>query len=450
MLHRLLANLMAQSTHPTGADRALNVVVGHQREMVEQSVDDYFSNQSQHQPPYHFTFQERQLGTGHALQLAMRNRVSQAETIVVFNGDLPFFNPGALTRLLKAHDSSGAVATLATTVLSNPAHYGRVVRRQGSKKFERVVEFKDATPDQKLISEINGGVYVFNAAWLSQALLQLSNTNAANEIYLPDLFHLPETNVHAECFEDGGVYQPNVLLGINSLSELSRAQKLLYQQTAYKLADEGCHFVDIDQVYIVPEANVQAPVHFGTGVHVDGRSHIQSHCVLGNSVEILNSTIASHTLIDSFSRIESAHVGSHCKLGPYARIRPGTNIHEHVKIGNFVEVKASEIRAHTSASHLSYIGDADVGENVNIGCGFVTCNFDGRVIDGSRKHRSKIGNGVFVGSDVHVVAPIEIADGTFIASGSSVTETVLEPDSLVVARARQVTKAGYAKKYRKS
>jgi bifunctional UDP-N-acetylglucosamine pyrophosphorylase/glucosamine-1-phosphate N-acetyltransferase len=438
----LLMQQLDQALDPKSGSR-FNIVVGHGREQVIETVKQ-LSQSGKIKCPVVFTVQDKQLGTGHAMKLALEQGSSKAPTVAVFNGDLPLFEFHDFTTFIEAHEKNKSSASLGSTILADGGQYGRVVRK--GLKFVGVVEFKDANKAQIKIREINGGVYVFDRALLEKAVKGIKNKNKSGEFYLPDVFGFAlksKKRIYAHLFED-----LTALQGVNNMKELAEAQSALFARKAERLMAEGVFIHEPKLTYIGPNVKVGRGVTIGPLTSIQGDSVIGDRVTIGANCDLRDVQIGNGTLIRHNTVADKSIVGRDCSVGPMVQFRPGTKLHDHVKIGNFVEVKEAEIGSHTSASHLSYIGDASIGSHVNIGCGFVTCNYDGVVRDGRRKHRSIIGDNVFIGSDSQVVAPIEIASGTFIASGSTVTESVPEKHSLVIARTRQVTKAGYAKKYK--
>lgn len=446
MLEHVLVQLENAISLPRMANVAaeFNIVVGHGREAVVAHVND-LSLKGQLKVPVRFTTQEEQKGTGHAVLLALQNGNTRSDITAVFNGDLPMFTADAFVELFEAHLNEKSVASLASMKVAEPGAYGRVVRK--GKTFQSVVEYKDATSREKLIQEVNGGVYLFSRQFLDTTITQIGNKNKSGEFYLPKVFELGKKKgkkILAHIFADEAL-----LWGVNNLSELSHAQKSLYRRTAESWMKEGVRFFDPETSYVGPYVKIGKGSVVGPGTILDGHCNIGERVHLGGYSYLKDTDVASDSILKMGVYAEKSSIGAGSQVGPMAQLRPGSQLKSHVKVGNFVEIKESEIGDHTSISHLSYVGDAEVGDHVNIGCGFVTCNYDGTVRDGRRKHRSVIGDRVFIGSDCQVVAPINIADGTFIASGSTVTDSVSESDSLVLARTRQVTKPGYAKKYRK-
>lgn len=447
VLEQLQAGMrsLVAGPHNEGQDSArLNIVVGYGREKVEQAVRELIEAKKISMPVV-FTYQQRQLGTGHAVKLALEQPTSSgAKIVAVINGDLPLFTSGLFCELVRAHLSAKSSATLASGIIHDAGQYGRVVRKNGT--FVRVVEFKDATTAQRRIREYNGGVYVFDAELLRNALSSAGNNNAAGEFYLPDVFAYAakkKKKILAHCLADAVP-----LSGVNNMKELAAAQKVIYVGTAEALMAEGVFIPEPEHTYIAPSVRAGRGCVIGPFSTVHGDTVLADHAQIGAHCEVTDVTIGEGSVLKTGTVAERSSVGREAQIGPMARLRPGSRIGDHVKIGNFVEIKEAMIGEHTAISHLSYVGDAEIGANCNLGCGFITCNFDGTVRNGRRKHRTVIGNRVFVGSDSQVVAPIELADGVYVASGSTVTESVHDQDSLVIGRSRQVTKLGYAKKYR--
>lgn len=439
----ILLRELDQVVDPKSGGR-FNIVVGHGRDLVIEMVKGLVHTGAIRSPVV-FTIQDKQLGTGHAVKLALNNP-SKADTIAVFNGDLPLFSAQCFSEFFCAHQSAASSASLASATLPDAGQYGRVLRK--GKQFVGTVEFKDATATQKKIKEYNGGVYLFDRKVLDLAIQKISTKNAQGEFYLPDVFNIArrlKKKIYAHHFDDA-----SVLAGVNNMSELAQAQKVLYLRTAEKLMADGVFLHEPAHTYIGPNVLVGRGTQIGPFTSISGKSIIGERVRIGAHCELIDVAIGDGSIVRNSIVAERAIIGRDCAVGPMAHLRPGTRLNDDVRVGNFVEIKEASIGSHTNAAHLSYIGDAEIGEHVNLGCGFVTCNYDGVVRDGKRKHKTVIGNHVFVGSDSQVVAPITIAEGSFIASGSTVTQSVNEKDSLVLARSKQVTKAGYAKKYKRS
>ena len=435
MLELLLRELDCAMAAHQGA--SFNIVVGHGREAVMAKVQALAAGGGL-QAPLRFTVQHEQKGTGHALKLALEG--SEAPLVAVFNGDLPLFTGEAFAQFLEVHRKSRSVASLISMVLPDGGAYGRILRK--GKAFSGTVEYKDATPAQRRVREVNSGVYLFDRAFLEASLPRLSSRNKSGEYYLPDLFNLAikgRKKALAHALDD-----VSLLTGVNNMVELAEAGRMLRDRVSRRWMVEGVQIIDPAATYIGPY------VAFGKGCVVMPGSVIEGRCRFADGVRIgphchlKDVEAAEGAVIKAGVVADGARIGARVAVGPMAHFRPGTVIGEDAKVGNFVEVKASTIGAKSAVSHLSYVGDAEVGKRVNIGCGFVTCNYDGK-----SKHKSVIGDDVFIGSDSQVVAPISIAEGTYVGSGSTVTDSVTEPHSLVIARAKQVTKPGYARKYAK-
>jgi bifunctional UDP-N-acetylglucosamine pyrophosphorylase/glucosamine-1-phosphate N-acetyltransferase len=454
----ILEHLLSSLTQSKVPVLRYNIVVGYEKNQVINVVKNFFKNKNQN---YIFSYQEEQKGTAHALMCALdeskqilndvddkKNNVLKdnvsVKNIAVFNGDLPLFTSSAFEELVSKHFSLKSYATVASTILENPFGYGRIIRK--NKKFLKIVEEKDARLKEKLIKEVNGGVYIFNLDFLKNTIHKISSHNAQKEFYLPDIFmlaHRQKKKIFAHCFNDS-----NLLRGVNTVLELVDVQKYLYKKIAEDWAKKGVLIFDSNHTFVDSDVELSEGVVVEPYTKILGKTKIKENVKIGSFCFLKNVEVEKGTEIKQGVVAEEAQIGENCRIGPYVHLRPKVILKNNVKIGNFVEIKESTLGEGTSAAHLSYIGDAIIGKNVNIGCGFVTCNYDGVVRNGRRKHQSIIGDNVFIGSDSQVVAPIEIADGTYIASGSTVTESVKEKDSLVIARSRQVTKQGYAKKYK--
>ena len=418
------------------------IVVGHQKDLVIERIRE------QGYPfPVSFVEQAEQKGTGHAVKCAMdaewgKVAVDRKETVLVLPGDLPLMTPELLREMLEPLKRGTAMRVL-TAVLSDPFGYGRIVRKGKKGGLLRIVEEKDATPREKLIQEVGVSIYSFQAQFLATGVSQLKNQNAQKEYYLTDLVASAvskKRTIETRIWES-----PEDVRGVNNPFELSLAAEILNARVVKKHALNGVRFMDLKSCRIDPLVEIERDVIVYPGVVLEGRTRIGSATVVGPNVHLKNMTIGAGCEVKTGTVGEDSKVGDQVKLGPYAHLRPGSEVKNGAKIGNFVELKKSSIGEGSSIAHLSYVGDAEVGARVNIGCGFVTCNYDGREINGSRKHKTVIEDDVFVGSDCQAVAPVTLKRGSFIASGSTITETV-EAESLAIARARQVNKPGYAKK----
>lgn len=415
----------------TTPNASIAVVIGHERERVQKTISQHGEWKDL---DLHFVVQPTQRGTGDAASSAMESewgetRIQKREPVLVLPGDLPLITPELIRQMVEPLGRSH-VMRLLTSHMDDPTGYGRVVRRGKKGALLRIVEEKDANLREKLIQEVATSIYFFQSPFLKQSLRGLTNKNAQGEFYLTDV--LAKAVSHKKKIEVLEWRVCEDLMGINTTWDLAQAESTLNQRLVKKWALQGVRFLDPQSVWIQPS------VQLSRGVVVEPCVQLKGNTVIAERVRLKMGTV-----------VESSKVGADSTLGPYAHLRPESVVGKHVKIGNFVELKKAVIDDHTSVAHLSYLGDATVGKNVNIGCGFVTCNYDGRVKDGQRKHRTTIEDDVFIGSDCQVIAPIKICKRAYIASGSTVTQDV-ESDALAIARARQTTKPGYAKKFRTS
>jgi bifunctional UDP-N-acetylglucosamine pyrophosphorylase/glucosamine-1-phosphate N-acetyltransferase len=412
-------------------DSPVAIVVGHGREKVEAFVraEPAFRDMK-----ISFILQAEQKGTGHAARCVMDSewgteRVRQKSTVLVLPGDLPLIS-AQLVREIFAPLRKSEVLRVLTCELSDPQGYGRIIRKGKRGAVLRIVEEKDATPKEKLVREVATSIYLFQSDFLQARLRKLSTQNAQGEYYLTDLVeHASRAakKIPVLCWP-----RLEELRGVNDPWELAQAGQFMNQRWVRYWALQGVKFIDPATTYVDVTVKLAEGVVVQPGVILRGATTIQAGAVL-----------------KAGSVIEDSQVGAEAQIGPYAHLRPGSHVGRRAKIGNFVELKKSVIGENTSVAHLSYVGDAEVGKNVNIGCGFVTCNFDGRMIDGQRKHKTTIEDEVFLGSDCQAVAPVKIGRGAFVASGSTITEDV-PPGDLAIARSRQVNKPGYARKLRQN
>lgn len=418
------------------------LVVGHQKELVIEKV-----NAEKYPLDISFVEQTEQKGTGHAVKCAMesdwgRATVAAKGNVLVLPGDLPLITGELMAEMLEPL-RRGSVMKLLTATLQDPTGYGRIVRRGKQGAVLRIVEEKDATLREKLIREVGVSIYTFQGSFLANGTSALKNNNAQKEYYLTDLVAMAVSKKRT--IETLNWESPEDVRGVNNPYELSLAADILNSRVIRAHAMSGVRFVDLTSCRIDPSVQLEKDVTLYPGVVLEGRTFVGRGTVLGPNVHLKDMNIGAQCEVKTGTVGEESSVGDGVKLGPYANLRPGSVVKAGAKIGNFVELKKSTIGENTSVAHLSYVGDAEVGARVNIGCGFVTCNYDGRVIGGSRKHKTIIEDDVFVGSDCQAVAPVTLKKGSFIASGSTITENV-EEGALAIARSRQVVKPGYAKK----
>jgi bifunctional UDP-N-acetylglucosamine pyrophosphorylase/glucosamine-1-phosphate N-acetyltransferase len=418
------------------------IVVGHQKEKVIEQV------QSQgFQLKIDFIEQSEQKGTGHAVKCAMasdwgRRAVANKENVFVLSGDLPLLS-SELVREMSEPLKRGTAMKLLTAILDDPTGYGRIVRKSKKGGVIRIVEQKDANAREKEIHEVGLSIYTFQAQFLASGVDSLKNNNAQKEYYLTDLVQMASSKkreIETRIWDN-----VDDVRGVNNPYELSQAGDVLNARIIRDFALNGVRFTSLSQCRVEPTVKIAPDVSIGPGVVLEGSTEIASGVVIGPNVILKNMKVAAGAEIKAGTVAEDSIIGENVKIGPYAHLRPESVVGKNAKIGNFVELKKTSIGENTSVAHLSYLGDATVGSHVNIGCGFVTCNFDGRVIDGQRKHKTIIEDHVFVGSDCQTIAPVTLKKGSYVASGSTITDEVPE-EALAIARSRQVTKPGYAKK----
>lgn len=386
-----------------------------------------------------FVPQEVQLGTGHAVMAARELLDGHAGDVIVLYGDTPRIRTATLEKLIDHHRRCGAATTLLTTRVPVPYGYGRIVRGMDG-RVAAIVEEKDATAEQKVLTEINPGLYCFQIAPLLAALGRLSNDNAQREYYLTDLIGIQRRDGKAieavlhEDFEE--------LHGINTRAELAAISQNFRAAKNRELMSSGVTLIDPERTYVDLDVSVGKDVILYPSVFLEGRTRVGDGAVIRQGSRIVNSLIGPGVEIRDSSLITDSEVGRGSTVGPSAHLREETVVAENCRIGNFVEIKRSTLGKGTTAGHLAYLGDATIGSEVNIGAGTVTCNFDG-----VRKNATIIGDGAFVGTDSQLIAPVRIGRGAYVAAGSCITEDV--PDgALAVARARQINKPEWAERRR--
>ena len=435
LLHKLCGKLLV--CHLLDRLTALDVgrivvVLGHGSESVREALSDY---------PVDFALQEQQLGTGHATMCAAPALKGLEGSVLVLYGDTPLISRDTLHRLYETREKEDADEVILTVETSEPEGYGRIVR-DGEGKPARIVEEKDTSPEEKLIREINAGFVCFRISTLLEHLPLLSNRNAAGEYYLTDILELlRERGKKVVTVPAVSVLET---VGINSREELSRVESVLRAEIAAKWMSEGVTILNPATVYIDPEVTIGADTIIYPGVFIEGKSQIGPRCTIRSGCHLLDAILEGDVVVDQCSVIRRSSVGSGTTVGPFAHLREHSSVGGNARIGNFVEVKKSEIGDGSKAAHLAYLGDATLGKDVNIGAGAITCNYDG-----VNKNKTVIEDGVFVGSDSQLVAPVTVHRGAYVAAGSTITEDV-PPESLAIARGRQVNKEGWvAKKGRK-
>ena len=401
------------------------VILGHGSETVKESIP----SDSQ------IAMQTEQLGTGHAVKMA-KEYINDDDTIVVLCGDTPLVKEDTLRRLFAYHVEKGYVATVLTTKVDNPNGYGRIIR-DNHEDLLKIVEQKDASEEEQLVNEINSGIYCFDGKSLRESLDLIDNNNAQGEYYLTDTIKIMRDRGQKVGAYNGSTIEE--LMGVNSRVELSKAEEIMRKRINTSHMVNGVTIIDVNSTYIESDVEIGNDTIVYPGVMLKGNTKIGSGCIIGMNCNISNSTIGDYTKVESSTIIDST-VGENTIVGPYAYLRPNSNIGSHVKIGDFVEVKNATIGDNSKASHLSYIGDAYVGKNVNIGCGVVFVNYDGH-----HKFKSVVKDGAFIGSNSNLVAPVTVEEKGYIATGSTITDDVPQ-GALAIAREKQVVKEGWVEK----
>ncbi len=411
-----LAAHVVQALRDAGIDD-ITVVVGHGRELVEQALG----------PALKYVYQEQQLGTGHAV-LQAKGVVDHDKTVLVVSGDTPLLTPFTLQKLVECQQLAGAKVSVLTAVLSDPAGYGRIIRSPDGRVAE-IVEYKDATPEQRAIQEINSGTYCFSGRFLFGGLTKLSPANAQKEYYLTDLVGMA---VEAGEKVEGLVCSDErEIQGINSREQLAEAVRVMNAINLQRLMAEGVTVVDPFTTYIDSGVRVGRDSVVLPFCLLQGNTVIGEECTIGPQSRLSNVSVGNRAVVEH-SVAKDAVIGDDCLIGPFAYLRPGTVLGAKVKIGDFVEIKNSFVDEGSKIPHLSYVGDSHVGRNVNVGAGTITCNYDGKT-----KSHTEIGDGAFIGSNTNLVAPVKVGSGAMTAAGSTITKDV-PPDSLGVARNKQV------------
>jgi bifunctional UDP-N-acetylglucosamine pyrophosphorylase / glucosamine-1-phosphate N-acetyltransferase len=418
VLHPVAGRPMLQQVVETAqalAPRAIHVVVGHGAEQVEASLAGY---------PLNWVSQQQQLGTGHAVLQALP-AVQDDSTVLVLYGDVPLIRAETLRALAQA---AAAGPALLTARVLQPAGYGRILR-DNTGKLLGVVEHKDATDKELAIDEINTGLLAAPAADLKSYLPAVNNENAQGEFYLPDVLSMAVVDGRnvASCVAESELE----ILGVNDRVQLGQVEREFQRRQAEQLMRDGVAVADASRLDIRGTLRCGADVKIDVNVVFEGEVSLGDGVSIGPNCVLVNTVVAAGAAIHAMSHLEEAQVGEGANVGPYARLRPGTELSSGARVGNFVETKKARIGAGSKVNHLSYVGDCEMGSGVNIGAGTITCNYDG-----VNKHQTRMGDGVFVGSNSTLVAPLEIADGGFVGAGSTVTKAV-GAEELAVSRAKQ-------------
>lgn len=395
----------------------ITVVVGHGKDKVMEILQNY---------QVKFAIQEEQLGTGHAL-LQAKNYIEPSSTVLVLSGDTPLLRSKTLLDLVAVHQQQNAISSFISAELPNPYGYGRVIRNHDG-SFARIVEEKDASEEQRLINEINSGIYCFQASDVFERLGELNTNNVQGEYYLTDVLEM-----QVRTGQKIGIIKIDdnqEIYGANDRVQLSYIEGILRKRKNVELMKKGVTIIDPASTFIDQEVSIGKDTIIYPFTLIEGTTSIGEACEIGPYCRISNSIIAERVIIES-SRIIEAKIGKGCTIGPYAYLRPQAELHDNVKVGDFAEIKKSVIGENSKVPHLSYIGDAVIGKGVNIGAGTITCNFDG-----INKYPTIIEDRAFIGSNTNLVAPVKVGENATVGAGSTITRDVL-PDSLAVERAQQ-------------
>ena len=439
---------MALIQHVLKTSNTLNpskviVVTGYKKEIVEKTVLDGAEYGLYSKENISFSVQDKQQGTGDAVKSALKNLHGFIGTVLILYGDVPLTKTETLINLIKKHDDLKSTVSVVTVYTENPQGYGRIIRSEDNAYILNIQEHKDCNADQLNIKEINSGIYAVDSAFLAPAIEALTNDNAQGEYYLTDIIK--------KASDEGQTVIPFVInsfsevQGVNTPVELHEINSCLRNEKIKELILDGVSFEDTESVYIDTEVEIATGVKIGANTHIKGKSKISSGVVIEGSAYLINTIIEKDSLIKFSVRTEDTYIGKNSKIGPFAHLRPGSKIGNEVKIGNFVETKNAELKDGVSTSHLTYLGDAIVGENSNIGAGTITCNYDG-----VNKFQTIIEESVFIGSNTSIIAPSVIKKGTFVGAGSVISKQTIPEESLAISRPNLVVKDGYMRKSKSS
>jgi len=408
--------------------RTITVVLGHQADALRAALSE--------RQGLTFVVQEPQLGTAHALMTAEPALAGQTGLLVLLSGDVPLLRPETLSKLVDCHRQTGAAASVITAIVDDPHGYGRIVRT--GEQIAHIVEEKDASPAERTIREINSGIYAFSLDGLFDAVRGVAAHNAQREYYLPDLVAIYRRR--GSTVETVTVSNPDEIRGINSRIELAAVSRIVRDRKNLELMASGVTIEDPATAYVDEEVTIGPDTIVHPGVSIEGRSSIGAGCEIHTGARIIDSQIGDRVTILNHSVITGSTIADEASVGPFAHLRPETQLQAKTKVGNFVELKKTVLGAGSKANHLCYLGNATIGEKVNIGAGTITCNYDGVV-----KRETIIEDGAFVGSDSQLVAPVTIGKGAYVGSGSTIRENV-PAGSLAVSAGKQRNLEGWVSK----
>lgn len=429
VLHQVCGKAMVDhvltQVEKTNMDHVVTVI-GHGAEKVQELLGDRTE----------YAVQKEQLGTGHAVLQAEKLLGDIDGMTMIVSGDTPLFTAKTFENLFEYHRQKGAAVTILTARTDNPFSYGRIVRNEIG-VVSKIVEQKDATTEEAEINEINTGVYCFDNKKLFDALHQVKNDNAQGEYYLPDVIGIMKNADEIVAAYEMDDFSES--MGVNDRLALSKATKVMQRRINEEHMVNGVTIIDPDSTYIDYGIKIGSDTIVEPGVQIQGSTVIGSDCVIGAHSKIVDSTIGDRVTVTS-SQLESSIMHNDSNVGPHSHLRPKSELGEFVHVGNYCEVKNATLGARTKMGHLSYVGDADLGNDINIGCGVVFVNYDG-----INKHHSTVGDYSFIGSNANIVAPVKLADHSYVAAGSTITDDV-EQYEMGIARGRQVNKEGFFKK----
>jgi len=410
MLHHIAGRPMIEYALATAASlepQSTVVVVGHEAAAVQHGLTG--------RPGLTFVVQEPQLGTGHALLKTEPVLAGKTGTVVLLSGDAPLLNASTIKTLVDRHRTANAAATVVTAVVEDSTGYGRIVR--SGQNIARIVEERDASPTERQIREINSGIYAFELAGLFEAVRSIGAENAQREYYLPDLvaiFRRRGVTVEAFCVPDS-----DEVRGINSRIELAAVSRIVREHKTTELMAAGVTIEDPATAYIDGDVAIGADTILHPGVSLEGKTTIGAGCEIHSGVRIVNSQIGDRVTVLNHCVITDTRIANDARVGPFAHLRNDTDVRDRASVGNFVELKKTVLGPGSKSMHLAYLGDATIGEQVNVGAGVITCNYDG-----VKKHQTIIEDGAFVGSDTQLIAPVTVGKGAYIGTGTTVRENV--------------------------
>ena len=428
VLHKVCGKEMVNHVIDTmrAADlKDVNIIIGKGADLVKERTESR---------NVIYSLQEQQLGTGHAVKCAKDFLQGKKGVVAIFTGDAPLIMANTVEKLINTHIEKGNSATILTSVIQNPTGYGRIIRK--NEDVEKIVEHKDCNEEELKVNEVNAGMYCFDIEELLSSLEKLSNDNAQGEYYLTDVIEILKSQnkkigAMVTDFEE--------TIGVNSRVELSIAEDILKKRINKKHMENGVTIIDINNTYIGADVEIEQDVIIYPGNVIEGNTKVGYNTVIYPNSRIKDSIIGKNVEIQSSVVLEST-IGNNTTVGPFAYIRPESTIGDKVRIGDFVEIKKSTIGDETKVSHLTYIGDAEVGSGCNFGCGTVVVNYDGK-----SKNKTIIGDNSFIGCNTNLISPVEVKNNTYIAAGSTITSEVPE-GALAVARAKQVNIEGWVEK----